>query len=347
MATIEKRTGRGGKVTWRVRVRRAGGSDTRSFAKKSDAEQWARAAEHKVDTGEALPTSEARKVTLSTAIDEYIKTLDHAPRNKDQAKRKALLTWWREELGTRRLSSITRSVIAETRDRLKEKSSRLGGTLAGATVNRHLAALSAVMKFAVKEREWISKNPVLDVRKLGESKGRERFLDEDERTALLRACAKSDLPELLPIVQLALATGARRGEIIALDWSRLDLDARRMLLVDTKNSETRAVPLAEPAVAALRAWRKDRLRVGVVFPAPVHRVEEAWQQAKATAGLHDLRFHDLRHTAASYLAMSGATLLEIAAILGHKTLAMVKRYSHLSEQHTTAAIDRMAAKFLK
>ena len=85
---------------------------------------------------------------------------------------------------------------------------------------------------------------------------------------------------------------------------------------------------------------------GGVETALLAALDKPWREARAEAGLEDFRFHDLRHSAASYLAMSGASLMDIAAILGHKTLAMVKRYSHLSEQHTTAAVDRMAEKFL-
>jgi integrase len=99
-------------------------------------------------------------------------------------------------------------------------------------------------------------------------------------------------------------------------------------------------------VEVLKAWKRARLPVGSVFALTVDGVDKPWRLARAEAGLDDFRFHDLRHSAASYLAMSGATLMDIAAILGHKTLAMVKRYSHLSEQHTTAAVDRMAEKFL-
>jgi integrase len=106
------------------------------------------------------------------------------------------------------------------------------------------------------------------------------------------------------------------------------------------------VSLAATAVATLRAWRSGRLPVGAVFPCNVSALVSAWQTALDAAGLHEVRFHDLRHSAASYLAMCGASLMDIATILGHKTLAMVKRYSHLSEQHTTEAIDHMAEKFL-
>jgi integrase len=127
----------------------------------------------------------------------------------------------------------------------------------------------------------------------------------------------------------------------------VDLDRRTVRFIDTKNGESRTVPLATVAVDVLRQWRKGRVPAGKVFPYPTTEIDVAWRAARGKAKLDDVRFHDLRHSAASYLAMSGASLMDIAAILGHKTLAMVKRYSHLSEQHTTAAIDRMAEKFLR
>ncbi len=161
MATFEKRIGKSGKVTWRIRVRRQTGWASRSFSKKSDAEAWARNLEHKLDTGESLPDSEARKRTLGDAIDRYLKdVLPHQPRNKNAKKQEALLEWWRDELGDRRLSAITPATIVETRDKLAKTRSRLGRPMAGATVNRHLAALSRSFKAARKELHWTTKNPV-------------------------------------------------------------------------------------------------------------------------------------------------------------------------------------------
>jgi integrase len=133
---------------------------------------------------------------------------------------------------------------------------------------------------------------------------------------------------------------------VGLEWANVSLDRRTVRFVDTKNGDNRTVPLAATAVAVLKDWRKGRPPAGPVFPLTIDGIDKPWREARAAAGLHDFRFHDLRHSAASYLAMSGASLMDIAAILGHKTLAMVKRYSHLSEQHTTAAVDRMAEKFL-
>jgi integrase len=349
MATFEKRIGSSGKTTWRVRVRRQSGPWlTKSFPKKSTAEEWARNIEHKLDVGDHVPTSEARRYTLGDAIDRYLKAiLPHASRRKNAREQTRLLEWWRAELGPRSLQTISSSDVAAARDRLATKNSRSGKPLAGGTVNRHLAALSGVLKIAVTEFGWISKNPASKINKLAESKGRERFLNERERAALLEECRASSCAALLPIVQFALATGARKGEILALQWAGVDLERRTAHFLDTKNGESRTVPLAPVAVTVLQTWRKGRLPVGNVFAENQSTLDNAWQAAPDAAGLPDVRFHDLRHSAASYLAMSGASLMDIAAILGHKTLAMVKRYAHLSEQHTTAAIDRMAEKFLR
>lgn len=347
MATIEKRVGKNG-TTWRVRVRRLAGPPlTKSFGRKVDAEEWARGIEHKIDTGEHVPTSEARKRTLGDAIDQYLKTtLPQSKHNKNASEQTRLLKWWKAELGDRALVSITPGTIAEIRDRLVTTKDEKGKVLSGSTINRRITALSACLTVAVKEYGWLAKNPIPNVTRLPDSKGRERFLSDEERQDLLACCAVSDCEILSPLVQLALATGARKGELMSLTWGNVNLDKRTVRFLDTKNGDSRTVPLAPSAVAVLKAWKTNRLRVGPVFPISPNVMDKAWQSARADAGLPDFRFHDLRHSAASYLAMSGASLMDIAAILGHKTLAMVKRYSHLSEQHTTAAIDRMAAKFL-
>lgn len=348
MATFEKRVGTTGKTTWRVRVRRQGGPWlTKSFSRKTDAETWARGIEHQLDAGEHVASSEARKRTLGEAIDRYLTvTLPQSKHQKNSKEQTRLLNWWKAEMGTRALMSIQPSTIAEVRDRLASVPNRFGKTLSGSTINRRITALSACLTVCVKEYGWLRKNPIPNVTRMPDSKGRERFLSEPERLALLAQCETSRCEALAPLVKLALATGARKGELVGLLWANVDLERRIIRFVDTKNGDNRTVPLAATAVQVLVEWKKGKLPVGPVFPMTVHDVNIPWRAARAAAGLHDFRFHDLRHSAASYLAMSGASLMDIAAILGHKTLAMVKRYSHLSEQHTTAAVDRMAEKFL-
>jgi integrase len=240
-------------------------------------------------------------------------------------------------------------VLVQIRDRLAAETTMRGGLRAPATVNRTFAYLSAVFSTAAKEWQWIESNPLRSIRQLSEPRGRTRFLSDDERAKLLAACRESALPELYLLVVLALSTGARRGEIEWLRWKDVDLGRATATLHDTKNGETRTLHLAGPALELLTARGKvRRIDSDLVFAradgqGPLAS-EKHWRLARTAADLKDFRFHDLRHSAASYLAMNGATLAEIAAVLGHKTLAMVKRYSHLSDQHTAGVVRRMNAK---
>lgn len=151
------------------------------------------------------------------------------------------------------------------------------------------------------------------------------------------------------MVLIALSTGSRKGEILNLHWSDVELTHGRITCHDTKNTARRAVPLTGRALDQMRQHAKVRRSdTPLVFPnaqgtQPLDP-RRAWETALKQAGIPDCRCHDLRHSAASYLAMSGASLAEIAEVLGHRTLAMVKRYAHLSEAHTASVVARMNAK---
>jgi integrase len=220
----------------------------------------------------------------------------------------------------------------------------------GATVNRYLAALSAALTYGVEELQWLESNPCGRIKKPAESKSRVRFLSDDERTSLLDACRKSSNPDLYLAVVLALTTGARKEEIMSLRFGQIDF-ARQVIGLDkTKNGERRALPLVGEAFTLLQARAKVRsLTDDRIFP-PTGRAKKAealdlrqpWEKALKEAGITDFHWHDLRHTAASYLAMSGVSLVEIAKVLGHRTLAMVARYSHLSDGHIVATGEKLA-----
>jgi integrase len=152
------------------------------------------------------------------------------------------------------------------------------------------------------------------------------------------------------LVLFAITTGMRRGELFGLRWQDIDLERRVAVLLNTKNGDRRSVPIVPEVAELLREQGKVRkLGNDQVFvsegPADVWRFDKAWYQALKISKVKDFRWHDLRHTAASYLAMSGATTAEIAAVLGHRTLQMVKRYAHLSDQHTGQVIERMTRKY--
>jgi len=351
MAQIEARAGRDGKRHYRVRIRKRGYPEqSATFQRKTDAERWARNTEAAIDEGRFFQTSDARRRTVADLVDDYI--ADVLPtKDGDRSDQERQLRWWRDELGTYTLANLTPAVIADARDKLRRGTTRQGRQRSAATVNRYLAALSRALTWAVNEKGWINDSPVRRVAKFTEPQGRVRCLTDDERKRLLAACRASASPHLYPVVVLALSTGARRGEILNLRWKDVDLKRGVIVLHKTKNRERRALMLTGAALRMMKKLSKvRRINCDYLFPNEAgegpFNIRGPWEKAIEAAGLEDLRIHDLRHTAASYLAMSGATLAELAAILGHKTLAMVKRYTHLSGEHTSSVVERMNRQFL-
>jgi integrase len=177
-----------------------------------------------------------------------------------------------------------------------------------------------------------------------------RFLSDDERAALLEACRPH--ADLYLAVVLSLTTGARQAEIMGLRWGQVDFTRQVISLSETKNGDRRALPLVGQALDLLRERGRVRtLGDDRIFP-PTRAAKKAdcldlrdpWTKALKEAGIADFHWHDLRHTAASYLAMSGVSLVEIAKVLGHRTLQMVARYSHLSDGHIVATGEKLAAR---
>lgn len=347
MATIDKRIQDNGKTVFRARVRLRGYPvESATFDRLTDARKWVQQTEAAMREGRHFKTSESRKRILEDLIDKYLK--ERLPlRGEDKETVGPQLQWWRQQLGKRLLSDVTPVLIAEQRDRLVNEPIN-GRKLASATVVRYLASLSVCMTYAIEDLGWLESNPVRQVRKPKPARGRVRFLSPEERERLLTACEQSTNDFLHAVVVLALSTGARMSEITGLTWKDVDAHRKRLVLRDTKNGEDRAVPLAHNAFALLQNLRKvRRIDTDYVFPRkdglkPME-IRKAWEKAVRAAGLDDFRFHDLRHTAASYLAMNGATLVEISNILGHKSMQMVKRYAHLTEQHTAGILERMNA----
>jgi integrase len=346
MASIQARTGIAEdgrqRTHYRVQVRLRGFPPvSASFERRTDAKEWAKATEAAMREGRHFPQREAKRHLLRDLVERQLDSV-RTRRPHDYDRQEHLLGWWRDQLGDYALAHITPALIAKHRDALLNERSP-------ATVNRYLAALSKAFSNAVKEWHWLYENPVQRVAKETEPQGRVRFLSDPERDALLSACRESALPVLHVIVLLALTTGMRRGELLGLRWPDIDLGRPLIVLNKTKNRERRSVPMVPEVAALLREHAKvRRLDSGLVFPGNGSRpvdIDRAWYVALEKAKIKNFRFHDLRHTAASYLAMSGATTAELAAVLGHKTLAMVKRYAHLSDQHTGAVLQRMTQKY--
>jgi integrase len=343
MATIQKKTSKRHGTVWRVQVRRRGyPPQSATFLRKTDAREWARQIEGQIDKGLPVASREAKLHTVADLIDRYIEDVLPAKRSgKDQAR---ILGWWKQKIGDYTLANVTPALLVEYRDKLARGETNRGKR-SPSTVNRYLAYLSHPLTVAVREWQWLDSNPMRRVSKLKEPRGRVRFLSNEERERLLKACRERGDPLLYPLVVLALSTGARQGELLGLRWPDVDLRRRVALIHETKNEERRALPLSGLAYSLVRDLKKlRRLDTDLVFANAKGRAlfpRKAWDEALRAAEVDDFRFHDLRHSAASYLAMNGATLAEIAEVLGHKTLAMVKRYSHLTEAHTAGVVARM------
>ena len=349
MATIGKRVTADGKTRYQVKIRLHGHPvQTATFRTKTDAKRWAQDTESSIRHNRYFQVLESRRHTVADLIDRY--TRDVGPRRpKGEKKVSSMLRLWREELGPYTLADATPAMIAEVRDKLAAGKTHRGGKRKPATCNRYLGVLSHVFTIAVKEWGWVESNPVFKVQRFPEPRGRVRFLSDDERERLLAVCRASSDQRLYPLIVCALCTGARAGELLKLRWPDVDLQRGVAVFHETKNNERRAVPISGPALDALLERRKiRRVDTDLVFPSKTGLPkfpQRAWEQALEAAEIDDFRFHDLRHSAASYLAMSGATLAEIAEVLGHKTLAMVKRYSYLTEQHTSRVVARMTRRF--
>ena len=218
------------------------------------------------------------------------------------------------------------------------------------TVNRYLAAFSKALTIAVKEWEWLDETPMRKVSKEKENKSRERFLSIDERDRLLRACKDSKNSYLYPIVLIALLTGMRYGEIINLKWCDINFELRQVTLQKTKNGDSRTVSLPGQVIDVLKKCpthgEKDEGMIFRNLRLPLSKrpisIRKPFAKALRNEGIENFRFHDLRHTAASHLAMGGATQGELMQILGHRSPQMTSKYTHFSQEHIKNILEKHA-----
>jgi integrase len=324
MPTVRKR----GDLQWQAIVKRQGiGFASKTFTTKKDAEKWAKITEAEMLRGAYISRRDAEKITLSECIERYKK--DVLPGLKGVGH-EYILARLEEAFGKLALAHITSAKVAAHRD------ARLRAGRSPSTVKKELAKLSVIFKLAAQE--WGVgglENPVLSVARPKEKNSRTRRLEPGELERLLKV---APTPVGL-LIRLALETAARLGELLALEWRDIDT-ARRVAVLrgvggrGTKNGdESRAVPLSSAALAVLQELRALPLGIdGRVFYwwAGSDSFNKPWARLCKKAEIEDLRFHDLRHEATSRLFEKGVFEgVEVAAITGHKTLQMLKRYTHL------------------
>lgn len=319
--------------SWRVRIKRKRYAPvTKTFDKKAEAEAWAREIESEMDRGDYVSRAEAERTTLAMALDRYER--EYTSQKKGALQERTRIRWWKKQpLAHRPLALIRSSDLAAYRDqRIQTKVTR-GGKPKGATVSPHTVRLELALisnLFTVARTEWGMEslgNPA-KIKKPKLPKGRDRRLEGDEENRLLTAARQSDCQWLAPVINFAIETVMRQGEILSLRWRNIDLDDKVAHLADTKNDEHRDVPLSSRAVELLRSI--PRAIDGRVFPVSAGTLSEKFRAACKDAHIEGLRFHDLRHEGTSRLFEADRlNIMEIAQITGHKTMQMLMRYTHM------------------
>ena len=260
------------------------------------------------------------------ALDRYLSEILITKSKNHQVMSTQELRYWEFKFGSRALSKITPSMIREN----------LPQSVGPATKNRYLCRLSALYTTCIIDWELVKENPVSKIRKFTEPRGRTRYLSDEERQRLLASCRTSKHPYLHVIVVIALSTGMRRSEIITLTWSQIDLHRQTITLWTTKNKEPRVVPLLGKSYDLVSNLPRSSRKL---FPGS--NIRYYWEKALKEAGISDFRFHDLRHTAGSYLAQQGVPLLTIGNILGHRSIATTTKYTHLSVDHLKTPLSNL------
>jgi integrase len=356
MGTIVKR----GELQWQAKIRRKGFPvQSRTFMYKDDAEKWIRATEHELETSGFIDRREAEKNSLAEVLLRYKREITPFKKSAEIEGIKIDVILRDPAIAKLKMSAITSTAISAWRDRrLKHVS--------GGTVNREIDIISSVLNHARREWGIHVENPIPYVKRPEKSRARDRRFSPLEEEYLFNALAIGERkidgtfgksarnPWLAPLVSFAFETAMRRGEMLSLQWENVDLKRQTAFLPDTKNGDSRDVPLSSRAVAILKALpydfvgdgERDDVRRGSVFPTTamalrrgfVRAIERAQlkylddcrkgRQRPIPSFLEDVHFHDTRHEAASRIAEKLSNILELSAVTGHKDVRMLKRYYH-------------------
>jgi integrase len=317
MATFRNRHGK-----WQARVQRKGQQPvSKSFQSKEDAQRWARQVETEIDKGSYTNIALAERTLFKDVIERYLQevTLKTRSMKEDTYRLRALA---RHPIAKLRMTAITPIKVAEYRDERLE-------IVSNGAVIRELSYFSSIINHARREWGITMTNPIPLVKKPASPQGRNRILTENEFQRLLDALKpqiKSSNHWILPLTRFALESAMRRGEILGLQWGHIDLVRRTAFIPITKNGESRVVPLSTVAMEILKSLPRNLS--GNVFPVNGTTLSAAIERARVKAGLENFHFHDLRHMAITRLAERLPNLIELSAVSGHRSLAMLKRYYH-------------------
>jgi integrase len=332
MASISKRKSSDGKISYLAQVRiRPYKPTSKTFSKLADAKTWAKELEEdlKHQRKQGAVSKDVTRLTVEGLINQFLEDPD-TEQLKYHDTLSILLAWWSNEYGNTRILDLNVLTLREAREKLQD-----GRT--PATVNRYLSALRSCWNWGraaglvPQDHRWPTR--LL----LREDNERQRYLTDNELKQLIEA-AEDHSHTMHAAVVLSVACGLRQGELLNLKWQDIDLDAQRIRILRSKTDQARTVFLPASAVAALRALKRQSvISTKAVFLSEsgeaLNRgtIRIRWLVIRDAAGLKDFRWHDMRHSCASFLAQNGATLLEIGSVLGHRSTSVTRRYAHLVE----------------
>jgi integrase len=329
MASFRYRNGK-----WQVQVRRHGHvPQARSFQSKADGQRWARHLEAELDRT-LIPNDNRvlNTITVGAILTRYRDTVTCTKRGCEPEKLR-IDVFLRQRWRSLPLAKITPTTFSRYRDE------RLRQVRPG-TVIRDLGLLRTIFETAKREWGYASfDNPILAVKKPKAPEGRERRLKPGELAALTTACETVACSWLLHGIQLAIETGMRRGELLAIAWKHVNFGTAVLHIPVTKTDKARTIPLTERAVEILTERQAEPdADDDYAFPVSANAFRLAWERCKHRAdkagckGIQELRFHDLRHEAVSRFFELGLNTAEVASISGHKDLRSLFRYTHLKAE---------------
>jgi integrase len=341
MASINSRT-RDGRKVWLAQINVKGFQRlSRQFDDKQAAQTWADEQERSLrrlrQSGGASP--ELSTITIAELVERFLRD-PTVKQNRSYPDQAGLLAPWTDRYGSTKVRAFGAVQIIDTRDVL------LNGR-SNARVNRYVSAMRRCWNWGREvgliDGAWA---PAV---MLQEPRGRVRYLADDELDAVLRA-AEAHSQAMHCAVILSIATGIRQGELLRLTWRDVDFAKGRLTVLESKNGTARSVYLPPAAAGALATLKRAPVVGASVFlksngqPFDEYALRGQWKRVRKAAGLKDFRWHDLRHSCASYLAQHGASLLEIGSVLGHKSPSVTMRYAHLVEGKPVTGHDKLDEK---
>lgn len=326
----------------------------KTFKLKSDAQSWAEPIEiaMKKGTYKEFEENNYKIETVSELIDYFDQNVAKI-RYSHYEKYSALFIWWKNHIGNVKIRELSTSMLTSCKNILINEKILKGKTETkrkANTINKYLMCMSAILTYATNELEILPVNPMSKVKTLKKPNGRTKFLSDDQVETLALKC-KEHSPKTFLFFMLLLKTGGRFNEIRHLQVKDIDRQNSRVYFLDTKNNTHRGVHIDKYTLELIDNYLKENeIESGYIFTAKREGAKLAdmkgvLEHIIADAELEDFHIHDIRHTTASILAKNGASLLEIAEILGQKSMTVAKIYSHLTQKHTEDLLASVMDKY--